>query len=450
MINLDKVYLTVTALTKYIKFKFDHDVHLNHVLLKGEISNFKHHSRGHFYFTIKDEFAQITAVMFASYAKNVKFEPVEGQKVLVEGRVLVYEANGNYQINVEKLEADGIGSLYLAYEQLKKELQEKGLFNPEHKKPIPRFPKAIGVVTSKTGAAVRDIINTINRRYPYTMVYIYPCLVQGENAKEDIVRQIEKANREKLVDVLIVGRGGGSIEDLWAFNEKIVAYAIYNSEIPIISGVGHEIDFTIADFVADLRAPTPTAAAELATPDRRKVLEYITQLAHSLSKDIDKILEGYKMKLLNLDERLENRNPLVILSNYQKSFLDLFNRLNNAMRMTIERYDNGISLLNKSLAFYEPLEKIKQYDIALANNLSLLKHSFEKIYTKNKNDYLVLISKLEALNPLSLMKKGYSIAYVKDKVITKVSDVNINDELDLKVTDGEILCQVIGGKQNGN
>ena len=264
---MEERYLTVTALTKYIKYKFDHDYHLEDVLLEGEISNFKHNSRGHFYFTLKDDSAQISATMFVSSARNVKFEPTDGMKVFVRGNVTVYEPSGTYQINVKEMKSSGLGDLYLAYEKLKKELEKEGLFDPIHKKPIPRFPKTIGVITSPTGAAIKDIINTITRRYPLCSVILYPAIVQGTDSKDDVAKQIKKANSDNLCDVLIVGRGGGSIEDLWAFNEKVVAYAIYESNIPIISAVGHEIDFTIADFVSDVRAATPTAAAEIATPN---------------------------------------------------------------------------------------------------------------------------------------------------------------------------------------
>ena len=264
-------YLTVSQLTKYIKYKIDNDINLQEVYLKGEISNFKAHTRGHFYFTIKDEGSRINAVMFASSARSVKFTPEDGMKILVKGKISVYEATGGYQIYVNEMTEDGVGNLYVAFEQLKKKLANEGLFLESHKKKIPRIPERVGVITASTGAAIRDIISTINRRFPLVEVILFPALVQGENAKEDIVRQIKKAEKYNL-DVLIVGRGGGSIEDLWAFNEEIVARAIYDCSIPVISAVGHEIDFTIADFVADLRAPTPTGAAELAVPNRTDVI----------------------------------------------------------------------------------------------------------------------------------------------------------------------------------
>lgn len=446
---MEKTYLTVTALTKYIKYKFDHDVHLNHVLLKGEISNFKHHSRGHFYFTIKDDNSQITAVMFSTSAKNVMFTPSDGQKVLVEGKVLVYEANGNYQINVLKLDPDGIGSLYLAYEQLKQKLKEKGLFEESHKKPIPKIPKSIGVITSKTGAAIRDIINTISRRYPLANVYVYPCLVQGENAKFDIVSQIEFANKQNICDCLIVGRGGGSIEDLWAFNEEIVAYAIYNSKIPIISAVGHEIDFTIADYVADLRAPTPTAAAELATPDKIKLLEYINSLYQLLQKDILKVLEFNKMKLLNLDERLENQKPIHILNQYKEKNNNLLNKLNLLMENNLNYLMKELNTINNNLNLNSPIKKIEILKEQLNNINDVLNHNYKISYLEKYNQYQLLISKLETLNPLSLMKQGYSVVYKNDNVITSINDVVENDCININLYDGVIDCKVLGGKKNG-
>ena len=256
-------YLTVTQLSRYLKYKFDEDNHLKKVYLKGEISNFKAHTRGHYYFTLKDEGSRINAVMFQTNIKNLKFTPQDGMKVLVTGKVTVYEATGGYQIYIDNMLEDGIGNLYIAFEQLKKKLDSEGLFEKSHKRKIKKIPKKVGIVTASTGAAIRDIITTIKRRYPICETILFPSLVQGTSAAEDIVKKIELANTYDL-DTLIVGRGGGSIEDLWPFNEEIVARAIYKSKVPVISAVGHEIDFTISDFVADLRAPTPTAAAELA------------------------------------------------------------------------------------------------------------------------------------------------------------------------------------------
>ena len=267
-------YLTITQLSKYLKYKFDEDVNLRKVYLKGEISNFKAHTRGHYYFTLKDENSRINAVMFSSSTSKLKFMPIDGMKVLVEGKVTVYEATGGYQIYVSDMLEDGIGNLYIAFEQLKEKLAKEGLFDKERKRKITKMPKKIGIVTASTGAAIRDILTTLKRRYPICETILFPALVQGEKAAEDIVKKIEIANTYDI-DTLIVGRGGGSIEDLWPFNEEIVARAIYNSKVPVISAVGHEIDFTISDFVADLRAPTPTAAAELAAVDINTVNEYL-------------------------------------------------------------------------------------------------------------------------------------------------------------------------------
>lgn len=397
-------YLTVTALTKYIKYKFDHDHHLDEVLLEGEISNFKHNSRGHFYFTLKDDGAQISATMFASYARNVKFEPTDGMKVYVKGNVSVYEPSGTYQINVKEIKSDGVGDLYLAYEKLKEELNKAGYFDIEHKKPIPRIPKTIGVITSPTGAAIKDIINTISRRFPLCNVILYPAIVQGDDAKNDIVKQIIKANEDNLCDCLIVGRGGGSIEDLWAFNEKIVAYAIYDSKIPIISAVGHEIDFTIADFVADQRAATPTAAAELATPSIDNLKQNVAYYVDALGKNIKYLLNDKKMLLANIDRRIEANNPINTLK-HKKEILDSYlNRLNNSIF--------GI--------------------------LSDKKYQFD-----------VLKTKLDSVNPLAIMDKGYSINSINDEIITDVEKVKVGDILKTKLKNGTLVSKIIEVNKDG-
>ena len=397
-------YLTVTALTKYIKYKFDHDHHLEEVLLEGEISNFKHNSRGHFYFTLKDENSQISATMFASYASKCKFEPENGMKVFVKGKVTVYEPSGTYQINVTEIKNDGIGDLYLAYEKLKKELAEKGLFNLEHKRPLPRFPKTIGVITSPTGAAIRDIINTISRRYPLCQVILYPAIVQGVDAKDNIVAQIKIANFDNYCDVLIVGRGGGSIEDLWAFNEPVVAYAIYDSNIPVISAVGHEIDFTIADFVADKRADTPTAAAELATPDIRVLKENIIYDLNQILKRTKYIFEERKMYLANLDKRLEALNPV------------------NTLKHKREVLEGDVMRLN----------------MLINQILTMKKHRFE-----------LLKKELDSKNPLSIMERGYSISESEGKIVTSIQDVKTDSIMETKLIDGSIISKVLEVKENG-
>ena len=387
----EKTYLTVTALTKYIRYKFDNDVHLTNVLLEGEISNFKRHSRGHFYFTLKDANAQISATMFAYEAKKVLFEPKDGMKVLVRGSISVYEVAGTYSINICEMEEKGLGNLFLAYEKLKKELQDEGYFDQVHKKPIPLFPKAIGVLTSPTGAAVRDCINTIKRRYPLAEIYVYPTLVQGEDAKYSIVKNIELANEQNLVDTLIVGRGGGSIEDLWAFNEKIVAMAIFNSKLPVISAVGHETDFTISDFVADVRAATPTAAAEIATPNLVNLKESVNIYMRRINQGINVVLENNKQKLLHLDQRLDSLSPIAKLENlYQKKL---------------------------------------EYD-------KLLELRFEQILKDKAKELSLYTEKLKVLNPLSIMEKGFSIVYKDEHIVKSVKNINKDDVVTIRFIDG--------------
>ena len=389
---MEERYLTVSALTKYIKYKFDHDHHLEEVLLEGEISNFKHNSRGHFYFTLKDDGATISVTMFSSFAKSVKFIPKDGMKVFVKGNVTVYEPSGTYQINIKEMKSDGIGDLYLAFQKLKEELEKEGLFNLQHKQKLPLFPKNIGVITSPTGAAIKDIINTISRRYPLTNVILYPAIVQGEEAKNDVVKQIKLANEQRLCDVLIVGRGGGSIEDLWAFNERCVAYAIYESKIPIISAVGHEIDFTIADFVADVRAATPTAAAELATPSLDMLKGNIQYYVDIMTKHINQTINNARVLVANIDRRIETLNPLNILT-HKKELL--------------EEYSSKLNIL------------------------------VQRIMLEKKSEYRILSSKLEALNPLSIMDKGYAINTINDEIVD-INKVNKSDVMITKLKNGEI------------
>lgn len=417
---MNEKYITVTQLTRYIKYKIDNDTNLNEVFLKGEISNFKAHSRGHFYFTIKDENSRINAIMFSSATKKVKFTPQDGMKVLVTGKISVFEANGGYQIYVSDMLEDGIGNLYIAYEQLKKKLELEGIFNKEYKKAIPKIPTRIGVITAPTGAAIKDIISTIKRRWPLVEVYLFPALVQGAAAKEDIARQIENAKDYNL-DTLIVGRGGGSIEDLWAFNEEIVARAIFNCNIPVISAVGHEIDFTIADFVADLRAPTPTGAAELAVPQIADVKNYLNQLKIRISKTMQHKLNIEKQRLLEITDRYIFKNPINIYQVKEQQFDNLIDRL---------KY-SATSLLN-----------IKEKKLINIKNSYVLTKPFSIIDNKS-NKYLQLISKLETLSPLETIKRGYTITKKDNKVITSVNQVKKKDQLDLSLTDGNIKVEVL-------
>lgn len=416
---MNNEYITVTQLTKYIKFKIDNDSHLNRVYLKGEISNFKAHTRGHFYFTIKDENSRINAVMFSTYTKNVKFDIQDGMKVLVTGKISVYEATGGYQIYVDSIQEDGLGNLYVAFEQLKKKLQEEGLFNEDHKKPIPKIPNRIGIITAPTGAAIKDILSTLKRRWPLAETILFPSLVQGAEAAEDIVRNIELSKQYDL-DVLIVGRGGGSIEDLWCFNEEIVARAIYDLDTPVISAVGHEIDFTISDFVADLRAPTPTGAAEMAVPDIRDITKLISQIEIRLLNCTSNIININKEVLNKLQNAYVLKNPLAIYEIKGQKFDNLFDRLVNSFNNKISNTKNKIELLDNRLV-----------------------NSINVEMTTNKHDFNKLLSKLEVLNPLLTIKRGYSIVRKNDKVISSTKDLKKKDNLELELKDGKVNVEVL-------
>ena len=412
-------YISVTQLTRYIKYKIDNDVNLNEVFLKGEISNFKAHSRGHYYFTLKDDGSRINAIMFSSATRNVKFIPQDGMKVLVTGKISVVEATGQYKIYVNEMLEDGIGNLYIAYEQLKKKLQEEGLFDEKYKKLIPKIPNRVGVVTAPTGAAIKDIISTIKRRWPLTEIYLFPALVQGEDAKEDIVRQIKRADEYNL-DTLIVGRGGGSIEDLWAFNEEIVARAIFECKTPVISAVGHEIDFTIADFVADLRAPTPTGAAEMAVPQLSDVTKYLNQINIRLNNTISNKINQNKRKLNDLMTSNVFKNPMIIYQTKEMIFDNLFERLKHST----------INLVN-----------IKSKKLLEVKSSYILKSPY-KLLDNKANKYLNLVSKLETLSPLLTLQRGYTMTKVNGKVISSSKHIKKGDSIEVTFKDGKVDAEV--------
>lgn len=417
-------YLTISAITRYLKAKFDVDENLQTVFLKGEISNFKAHTSGHFYFSLKDENSKINAIMFRSNASKVLFKPTDGMKVLVTGRISVYEAMGSYQIYVDEMLEDGVGNLYIAFEQLKKKLQAEGLFDSEHKRPIPKIPKRVGIITASTGAAIRDIMTTIRRRFPICETILFPTLVQGENAKDDIVRNIERAQEYDL-DVLIVGRGGGSIEDLWPFNEEIVARAIYNSKIPVISAVGHEVDFTIADFVADLRAPTPTAAAELAVPNMSDLKKHIDQLSIRLNEAIYKKVNYLKLYLDSVKNSFVIKNPQIMFENKKQSLSLINDKLNELMVGKVDKYKNEFEKLKKSYVLASPQLLYKDKIVEVKN----------------------IIDKLNLLNPLNILSRGYSVTFLNDKALKSVKKVKLNDILDVKLSDGSLKTKVLEVKE---
>lgn len=386
---------TVSQLNTYLKQILEKNIILNDIWIKGEISNFKLHYSGHMYITLKDEGGVLKAVMFRGSAAHLNFVPEDGMKVLARGRVSVYEAGGSYQLYINEMIPDGVGALYVAYEQLKKKLEEEGIFDEAHKKPIPEYPEKIGVITATTGAAVRDIINVITRRYPYAEIIIYPSLVQGDGAAANIVEGIEYFNKTKEIDTLIVGRGGGSIEDLWAFNEEIVARAVYASEIPIISAVGHETDFTITDFAADLRAPTPSAAAEIAVPSQLELINRIGNINQRLKNSLIRSVESRKIRL------------------------------------------DGLKLR-------DPREKINDYHITLDNFIKIMQNGISAKITQSDARLSKECAKLDALSPLRVMARGYAIASKEDgSVVRSAKELNSDDEFKLKFADGEKNCRVM-------
>ncbi|MBQ3038165.1 MAG: exodeoxyribonuclease VII large subunit [Clostridia bacterium] len=392
---MEKIIATVSQLNNFVKRTFEANPVYSDIWIKGEISNFKKHYSGHIYLTLKDEGGVLKAVMFKANTSSLKFTPSDGMKVLAHGRVSVYEAGGVYQLYIDEMIPDGVGELYIAYEKLKKKLEAEGLFSAEHKKPLPKFPERVGVVTASTGAAIKDIINVITRRYPYAEIILYPAQVQGAGAAESVCAGIAYFNMTMGCDVMIVGRGGGSIEDLWAFNEEMVAYAIYNSEIPIISAVGHEVDYTIADFVADMRAPTPSAGAELAVPSQAELLGHIEDLKYTM---ISIIQNNIKNKRLHLNA-LKVLSPRDVIENNYMRLDFMVKRLENAVNMNIK----------------DGREK-------------LIKH----------------IVRLDAISPLKVMQRGFALPVDDEGVVIKsVTELDKKKNFELKLTDGSRRCSVL-------
>ncbi|EMA6341527.1 exodeoxyribonuclease VII large subunit [Bacillus cytotoxicus] len=445
---MEKQYLTVTALTRYIKTKIEYDPHLQSVWLKGEISNFKYHSRGHMYFTLKDENARIAAVMFAGHNRNIKFRPEDGMKVLVKGKISVYEASGSYQIYVHDMQPDGVGNLHLAYEQLKVRLEEEGLFSRVYKQSIPAYAKTIGVITSPTGAAIRDIITTIKRRYPIGNVIVFPVLVQGEFAAPSVVQAIQTANEMNDIDVLIVGRGGGSIEELWAFNEEIVARAIFASKIPIISAVGHETDFTIADFVADLRAPTPTAAAELAVPNILEMQEKVLQRTLRLQRAMREILHKRQERLQALQKSYAFRYPRQIYEQKEEQLDRALEQLVLAKERYMEKKVNQLKQLSFYLEKHHPAQRISQTKIAIETLQKQLRREMQTVLQTKEFAFVRIAKQLEALSPLKVMMRGYGLVYSeKNQVLKSVKDVSAGDVVSVQLQDGILDCNVSSVKE---
>lgn len=389
-------YLSVKDINSYIKSVIDENIFLNNVYIKGEISNLKFHTRGHLYFSLKDEESKINAVMFNYKSYGLLFTPKDGDSVLVRGKISVYVSGGNYQITVTEMKEDGVGNLYVLFEELKRKLSLEGLFNEEYKKRIPKIPKKVGVITASTGAAIRDIISTINRRFPLTEILLFPSLVQGIGAKENIVKMIKLADTMDI-DVLIVGRGGGSIEDLWAFNEEIVARAIFEAKTPIVSAVGHEIDFTISDFVADKRAPTPTGAAEMVVPDKEELNRYLS---------------------------------------------DVSLRLKNALKKTIDTNYEKLKVFKTNYIINNPKNLFEPKEIKLDHIIEKIEFNIKRIIENNENRFNSLKLKLELLNPVNILKKGYSVVYKDEKIIKNKDEIDVNDKISILLSNGKVGAEV--------
>ena len=415
----NEVSLTVTDINNYIKNIVDGDFFLSNVTLKGEISNLKFHTRGHLYFSLKDENSKINSVMFNYKNLGLNFIPKDGMNVIVKGKVSVFTTGGSYQITVSNMKEDGIGNLYILFEELKRRLESEGLFSPEHKKKLPRIPKKVGVITAATGAAVKDIISTINRRFPLTEIILFPTLVQGVGAKENIVKMINEANKSD-VDVIILGRGGGSIEDLWAFNEEIVARAIYNSNKPIVSAVGHEIDFTISDFVSDMRAPTPTGAAELVVPSKVEIQSYLNDYKGRIISVINKKIKSYTDTFSKLKSTYILKNPISMYEIDEQKLDNMLEKLGSIMTYKLEREKSKLNNLSKMIS------------PNMLNRLDKEKIKLENIETK-----------LNLLNPENILKKGYSLTLVEGKIVKSINSVKKGSIIDTKFSDGIIKSEVL-------
>ncbi len=425
-IELEQV-ISVSQINKYLKLKMDHDVRLNDIFVSGEISNFTNHVKsGHFYFSLKDNESVIKAVMFRQYTSNLNFTPKDGQKVIVRGQVSVFERDGTYQIYVTEIVADGAGNLALEFEKLKEKLKKEGIFEDSHKKVLPKFPEKIGIVTSPTGAAIQDMLNIFGRRYPICELVLFPALVQGENAAKTIINGIEYFNKIENVDIIIIGRGGGSAEELWCFNDEALARKIYSSDIPVVSAVGHETDFTISDFVADLRAPTPSAAAELCTPDTNTLLFRIFELNQKLNSIVENKIKLNKDKV----ESFKNRPCLKDSGFYVQN-----------MRKMLEVFMSRPCLSKPELL-------VEKQKTKLAENISSILSISEVMLHKKRLLLVNNASKLDALSPLKVLTRGYTVVTKENRPIT-VKAIKPCDEVSIVFHDGTASAQIISVNERG-
>ncbi|ENF6383493.1 exodeoxyribonuclease VII large subunit [Listeria monocytogenes] len=431
-------YLTVVAITKYIEKKFEVDPYMKQVFVRGEISNLKQPASGHLYFTVKDEFAMLRSVMFHKAVQKIGFVPEDGMNVLVTGRIGVFTKAGRYQFYAEHMEPDGVGALYIQLEQLKAQLEKEGLFAETHKKVLPSFPSKVAVVTSKTGAAVRDILTTIHRRMPSVEVIVYPTIVQGEKAAQKIVENIGKINQRNDIDVMIIGRGGGSLEELWAFNEEPVVRAVYDSDVPVISAVGHETDFALSDFSADVRAATPTAAAELAVPDYRDLEERLAERKYRLLAVTRQALERKERSLEQLKQHLILNGPKHQLEQ-QMERTDYFSeRLNNAFSKQIFVKQTAFDRLNDRLHYYHPNKEIELQKEQMTLHLQALDKAMKQLLKDKQQSFFRQVDALEHLSPLSLLKRGFGVTYKENTLVKSVQELEVGDNIQVKMQGGHI------------
>ncbi|MEF9933782.1 MAG: exodeoxyribonuclease VII large subunit [Clostridium sp.] len=416
---MNNKYFSVYEVNSYIRELFEYDLELNNIYISGELSNFTHHSSGHMYFTLKDDKAKLSCVMFKTDATSLKFKPQNGQKVLVRGRVSVYERDGKYQLYCKSMNVDGIGDLYEAYQQLKKKLETEGLFDVARKQSLPLFPQKIGVVTSPTGAVIRDIINVSTKRYKGVNILLYPATVQGEGAHKTIIEGINYFNSRGDVDVIIIGRGGGSIEELWCFNEEELARCIYSSKTPIVSAVGHETDYTIADFVADFRASTPSHAAEVTVPSYDEIsykINAIVSRIHTITKNS---IKQKRNNNLSYEKTINMLSPERKLKENMQYVDTIYNKIFNSFYDNIKSSRNDINLYQKDISI-----------------------NIEKLINAKKQKYIELISKIDVLSPLNTLQRGYSFVTLNDKVVNTVQDVEKGDSIKINMIDGMVNCKV--------
>lgn len=439
---MEKQYLTVAGLNRYIKSKMDNDQQLQHIFIKGEISNVKHHSSGHLYFTLKDDKSRISAVMFAQKAKSLPFQAKEGLNVLMKASVSVYDAAGTYQLYVDTMELDGIGNLFLQFEQLKKDLSKEGLFDQSHKKPIPVFPRNIAILTAYPSAALMDVMRVIRQRYPVVKVIIYPIPVQGKDAYITISNKLKEVDAVGFSTILLA-RGGGSFEDLWNFNEELLARTIYACKTPIISAIGHEIDTTISDYVADARGLTPTAGATLICPDLMDLKQRNTQYTNYFNDYINNLLQFERQKLNHYSNFYLFKNPEKLVGNHQMQLSYLEDRMHRSFHNKIDYTKN---YFERTTAKFDHLQKL--FLVNTHQKINTLEESLHSninhILLQKQNRWNQAVIQLDALSPLKVMQRGYSITYLDNKVISSASSLKVNDIVKVQYHDGEIMAKVQG------